>query len=204
MTSIIKVDQIQTAAGGVPTAGDLGLNTTGTILEHIEGHCDGRTVGGVVFPTVSSYSTFASTSYADVQGSEVTYTPPSDATAVIYKFTFISNPSVTSGIAHWTSFIDTDEVVINRTTMASNYTTSTLHDHRIQTIILPLSVGGVQDVANGKLSSWTVPKTIKLKARTYNSTGYNVQLHKNTWWNGTAASGSDGFRIPTLSITAIR
>lgn len=33
MTSIIKVDQIQTAAGGVPTAADLGLNVTDTILQ---------------------------------------------------------------------------------------------------------------------------------------------------------------------------
>lgn len=33
MTSIIKVDQIQTAAGGVPTAADLGLNVSGTILQ---------------------------------------------------------------------------------------------------------------------------------------------------------------------------
>jgi|SaaInlV_125m_DNA_1040241.scaffolds.fasta_scaffold54706_2 hypothetical protein len=36
MTSIIKVDQIQTAAGGVPTAGDLGLNTTGTVLQVVQ------------------------------------------------------------------------------------------------------------------------------------------------------------------------
>jgi len=33
MSSIIKVDTIQTAAGGVPTAGDLGLNITGTVLQ---------------------------------------------------------------------------------------------------------------------------------------------------------------------------
>jgi len=33
MSSIIKVDTIQTAAGGVPTAGDLGLNVTGTVLQ---------------------------------------------------------------------------------------------------------------------------------------------------------------------------
>jgi hypothetical protein len=33
MTSIIKVDQIQTAAGATPTAGDLGINTTGTVLK---------------------------------------------------------------------------------------------------------------------------------------------------------------------------
>ena len=36
MTSIIKVDQIQNAAGGVPTAGDLGLNTTGSVLQVVQ------------------------------------------------------------------------------------------------------------------------------------------------------------------------
>ena len=33
MTSIIKVDQIQTASGSTPTAADLGINTTGTVLQ---------------------------------------------------------------------------------------------------------------------------------------------------------------------------
>ena len=33
MASIIKVDTIQTAAGGTPTAADLGLNVTGAILQ---------------------------------------------------------------------------------------------------------------------------------------------------------------------------
>jgi hypothetical protein len=36
MTSIIKVDTLQTAAGGVPTAGDLGINTTGTVLQVVQ------------------------------------------------------------------------------------------------------------------------------------------------------------------------
>jgi hypothetical protein len=33
MTSVIKVDQIQLANGSTPTAGDLGLNTTGAVLQ---------------------------------------------------------------------------------------------------------------------------------------------------------------------------
>lgn len=33
MTSILKVDTLQTAAGGVPTVGDLGINTTGSVLQ---------------------------------------------------------------------------------------------------------------------------------------------------------------------------
>lgn len=203
MTSIIKVDQIQTAAGGIPTAGDLGIDTTGTVLEHLEGYCDGRTVGGVVFPTVSSWINFATTTYTDVAGSTITYTPPADATTVIYKFTFSIFGSGLGGISHWKTYIDTDEVTIGRTTLAANYQTSSLHDHRIQTLTLPISVGGNQDVANGKLSSWTAPKTIKIMARAYTSS-YTFSLHKNNWWDGTSTTGSTIVRIPTLSITAIR
>lgn len=33
MTSIIKVDTLQTAAGGVPTAADLGVNVAGSVLQ---------------------------------------------------------------------------------------------------------------------------------------------------------------------------
>ena len=35
MTSIIKVDQIQNAAGGVPTASDLGLNVSRSVLQSV-------------------------------------------------------------------------------------------------------------------------------------------------------------------------
>ena len=36
MTSIIKVDQIQTAAGAVPTAADLGINVTGSVVQVVQ------------------------------------------------------------------------------------------------------------------------------------------------------------------------
>lgn len=35
MSSILKVDQIQLSNGNTPTAGDLGLNTTGTIIQTV-------------------------------------------------------------------------------------------------------------------------------------------------------------------------
>ena len=37
MSSIIKVDQIQLSDGSTPTAGDLGLNTTGSVLQVVRG-----------------------------------------------------------------------------------------------------------------------------------------------------------------------
>ena len=38
MTSIIKVDQIQTASGATPTADDLGINVSGSLLQVVEYH----------------------------------------------------------------------------------------------------------------------------------------------------------------------
>ena len=37
MTSIIKVDTLQKANGATPTAADLGINTTGTVLQVVSG-----------------------------------------------------------------------------------------------------------------------------------------------------------------------
>ena len=37
MSSILKVDTIQTAAGGTPTASDLGLNVSGSVLQVVQG-----------------------------------------------------------------------------------------------------------------------------------------------------------------------
>ena len=36
MTSIIKVDTLQKANGATPTAADLGINTTGTVLQVVQ------------------------------------------------------------------------------------------------------------------------------------------------------------------------
>ena len=38
MTSILKVDTIQTTAGGAPTAADLGINVSGSLLQVVEYH----------------------------------------------------------------------------------------------------------------------------------------------------------------------
>jgi hypothetical protein len=49
MTSIIKVDTLQKANGATPTAADLGINTTGTVLQGLQG--TGQNSGGTVSTT---------------------------------------------------------------------------------------------------------------------------------------------------------
>jgi hypothetical protein len=89
MASIIKVDTIQTAAGGTPTAAGLGLNTTGSVLQ-------------VVQATEPAVVTTSSTSFVDLGNLSATITPSSTsskilltmhigratATAYLYSFAF--------------------------------------------------------------------------------------------------------------------
>lgn len=70
MTSIIKVDQIQNAAGGVPTAGDLGINTTGTVLQ-------------VVSSELSSYNVSTPSGIYASTGLSCSITPTSTSSKIL-------------------------------------------------------------------------------------------------------------------------
>ena len=67
MTSIIKVDQIQNAAGGTPTAGDLGLNTTGSVLQVVQYFDKGSQLA-----SKSNLLTSTSSTLADVMSKSIT------------------------------------------------------------------------------------------------------------------------------------
>lgn len=85
MSSIIKVDQIQLSDGSTPTAGDLGLNTSGTIVQTV---------------VESSNTTGTSTSTSKVSdGLTASITPTSlDNYFLIYCF---SGCSVAGGYAYF-------------------------------------------------------------------------------------------------------
>lgn len=71
MTSILKVDTIQTAAGGTPTAADLGLNVTGSVLQVKQGFMSSVQTG-----------TFGAT-WTDVTGLTVSITPTSSSSKIL-------------------------------------------------------------------------------------------------------------------------
>ena len=70
MTSIIKVDTLQTAAGGVPTAADLGLNVSGSVVQ-VQRH------------SFTNQTIMGSTSYVSVSGSSFTFTPKASSSTLI-------------------------------------------------------------------------------------------------------------------------
>jgi hypothetical protein len=70
MTSIIKVDQIQTLAGTAPTAADLGINVTGTTLQTVQ-------------HSWNTTTTVESSTYIDAAGSSFSFTPKSASSTLL-------------------------------------------------------------------------------------------------------------------------
>ena len=208
MSSILKVDNLQTGAGATHSLSSLGVTGAGTVLQQIYGICDGRTVSGITFQNVTAVQAL-STSHADITGSTVSYTPPAGTTTVVYTFAFHFDAIDNGGISHYQFNIDGTDVVISRRTHAGAYQSNSHTVNRLvyeYPILIDSSLAS-DDIANLKLKSWTSARTLKMTGREYNSS-YDVMLHQNVWFGGTNASTTDGppatnVSIPTLSLKAI-
>jgi len=203
MSSILKVDNLQTGAGATHSLSSLGVTGAGSVLQEIYGFCDGRTVSGITFLNVTATQALTTT-HTDITGSTVAYTPPTGTKTVVYTFSFNFHSDGLSGISHYKLLIDSTEVVLGRRTLASAYDGNhhaTLRMNFDYPILIDSTLSS-DDIANGKLKSWTGAKTLKMQAREYDG-GYQASLHKNGWWDGSGASGTNNVSIPTLSIKAI-
>jgi hypothetical protein len=111
MTSIIKVDQIQNAAGGVPTAGDLGFNVSGSVInvEHF------TLTGNKVEVTTSTYTTAWT----------VNYTPVSSNSVVFYNYS-VSNRIYNNNSADARASI---RVLVNGNTLGAELFTVGAYDY---------------------------------------------------------------------------
>ena len=195
------------AAPATNPASDLELklpNTVGTgkinhgnVLEQFLTPCDGSaitvpsgtyTVGNVT----AGYS--LTTSYVDVTGSSITYTPPAGTTQVVYDFHFVvSLENDTENFSCHKLFVDGTEVTKARYVLGSVGYTETLSTFR-----WAINIGESTDTTVGRLATWTSGKVIKMQAREYAS-ATEMQIHKTRLWDGAASSQ---FHIPLIGITA--
>lgn len=169
----------------------------GQTIETVAGYCDGRqvTVGsGTYTIQAATIPQTLTASYADIDGSELAYTPPSGTKVVIFEFqTHISYVSTSTPLAHFRFYVDSTEVTIGRSSIFGYY------DDLIRLRVI-LSVGNASDdIANGKIGTWSSNKTLKIQARHYSSSN-PAQLNRMYHWDGT---GNGMNQTPTLSITAI-
>jgi len=182
-------------------------SSPGQIIEVLAGVCDGRSVtvksGTYTFPNVTAVLQLT-TSYQDVTGSEMTYTPPSGTTTVVYKFIWQIDCTGYSGISHYRFYIDTDEVIpAYRSIAPGEYVSSAQHNAPEVFEWMIQCNAASSSPTYGKFTSWTSAKTLKLQAREYDGSSYQQALHQNVWRDGGGASAPYNLAVPVLTITAI-
>jgi hypothetical protein len=199
MVSKLLVDKIESKSGGAITFNNQ-VNfesQPGQVIECLAGICDGQEItvksGTYTLADVTAQQTLT-TAYADITGSEITYTPPTGTTQVIYEFIHSAAWSNTHAISHWNLYIGGVEVTSARHNLSAQY----LEGFFNHTWIFP--IGGTADAATGRQATWTSPLTIKMQAREYGTSNGFDKLHVTTYWNGT--SGAQ-VMVPQLKVTAI-
>ena len=185
----------------LPNTAGTGKVNHGNVLEQFLTPCDGSAItvpsGTYTVGNVTALQNL-STTYADVTGSSISYTPPAGTTQVIYEFRTCLGAKAGGDdwtIPHLRLYLDSDEVVYQRTTVSAR----DYHDDQVQ-FRYAFNIGGTANTNTGRVASWSGAKTIKIQAREYNSSGHQARLHCIYHWDGGVG---DTFHQPSVGITAI-
>ena len=168
------------------------------VLEVVASNCDGTVVptsnGNITFANVTGPQDL-STSYANVQGSIISYQPPSGTQQVIYEFNMqVTNHDDATSIGHFKFYIDGSEVVYARRGISAEDVDVYVNFKYV------INIGGSANANTGRIASWSSAKEMKMTAREYHSTNNAVSLHETDHWDG---AGTNMFSQPVLQITAI-
>ena len=176
-------------------------STASGVLEKIWVPCDGRTIttksgNNMSISNVTGAQSFAGTSYSDCAGSNITYTPPTGTTLVIYEYAFQQSRQDSHAIGHYKFNIRGLGVVTN--SYFSISANSQLED--IIHFKFPINIGGSESATTGQLASWGSSRVLKLEGRRYG--GSNAQyIHTTEYSDGT---GSARLHQPCVGVTAIK
>jgi len=178
----------------------------GEIIETLTGICDGRQVtvqsGTYTLPSVTSQQGLT-TSHATIDGSSISYTPPSTAKWVKYRFEFHWENSAGSGISHFKINLDGTDITDSKFSFVTEYE-ATYHTGELWVPaewIINCNAGSTS-LADGNLSSWTSAKVIKVMGREYGG-NHAAIVNSNNYWDGGNSSGSTLVVQPRLTIQAI-
>ena len=194
MTSSAKIDTITNPDNTVSLHNGY-PRQPGRIIELLTSPCDGSQVhvasGKYRFENVTAAQA-TTTTYQRITGSLISYVPPIGATSVQYSFHFNTYWIADHAINNYKFYIGENEVSYARHNRSMRY-----NEDRT-TFEWTIQIGGVTNLANGQLASWTVPIELDMMVRHYGASNYN-NLHGTQYWDG---AGSNQLGIPVLTITA--
>jgi len=193
-----QVDAAVAQANAATAAAEAALTTyrKGEIIEVLTSICDGSSVevvsGNYTFPTATTQD--FSTTYATASGSNITYTPPTNAKQVIYEFEHQQAWNNAHAISHWRLYIAGVEVTGARTSISGYYPEQRVHHTWV------FNIGGSTSTVTGRQATWTTGKELKWMAREYGTSNRFDNMNFTTYWDGT--SGNE-FSYPVIKITAL-
>lgn len=173
-------------------------NTGGMqVLEQFLCPCDGSVITlGDGDHTIASVTTVQglSTTFTDLGGSSITYTPPTGTKQVIYEFVLHVATADAHGIGTIRTYLDNVEVTGAVFAFGADKHYDARVCHRWS-----FNIGGTADASTGRVASWTSAKTIKLKGRDYSNSN-DAKVFQTRFHDG---SLSGTFSRPCLGITSI-
>lgn len=189
VNNLKNVDGTRTLASDSGTAWSWGSGVPkGSVIEEFMSPCDGSAItvqsGTYTVQNVTAAQN-GTDSHVDINGSTITYTPPTGTQTVIYKFLFQNaRDDTVSAIGHYAFYIDGENV--SDADMTVSQQTTDYYEGRT-TFEWPINIGGSTTNTTGRQSSWTTGKTLKMTFRRYNSS-HSIKLHQLRLWNGTSDS----------------
>ena len=195
--SKLLVNEIAPKSGS--TVSITGFSDGSNIKEQLAMLCDGGTYtvpsGTYTAENVTAVMNLTTT-YADLTGSKVTYTPPSGTTSVIYEFWWHTAGVDNYPLSNNKLFIDGTEVTAARTSIGGTYADLQC------TFKWVIPIGGSASAATGRQATWTSPKELKLQAREQGASN-TMKYHKTQSFEGSNSASNQIVLTPVLIITSI-
>ena len=160
-----------------------GINRRGQVLETLVGIFDGRNVqvasGTYTLTDVTTIQTLTGTAsgyWTDHLGTDINYKPPSGTRQVKITYT-VGTDTATGGSdrTHPRFRLVIDGVIFTSQMVAEQAAGTYMNTTHNRVFILDIGSVGTDDIANGKLASWSSAKQIKLQVGTeVYTTSYNL------------------------------
>ena len=168
------------------------------VLEALHMVCDGSTTvvsSGSYTATDVTAAQPTTTTYTDLSGSSINYTPPSGTKTVLYEFRYMFGYRDAQFTTKHKLYLDGTEVTNAR--FGKSGAGGVIGDDCYFRWAFKIGDGAVS--ATGKVASWSSAKIIKLQVRA-GYTSYECKMHETHYWDGTTGSH---LSKPTISVTSL-
>ena len=196
---------LKTDGNGALSFASAGNSNALQVLEQFYLLADGRSVttsNGTVTTTNVTATQAATDAHATLNGSSISYQPPTGTTEVIYEFMTAVQENTSND-----RLLSTFAVQIDGTTIEASKDNIFLNntqylDHLRVKFPIRIKSSGSDDNDTGDRAGWSSAKTLSVIANRYSSS-YSLIFHTKRYWGNSGTTGADVLKRPYVGITAI-